>query len=91
MRQSGGSLLHVATLQQSEEAILLLLRMGSDPDVTDNIGQTPLHYAASLLFAQGMFLLLDYGANPRRVDLVSCTYTRMHANVTIYNNITRFV
>lgn len=43
-----------------------MLKMGCAPDVSDEYGRTPMHWACRKGFADEVKLLLRYGANPNR-------------------------
>lgn len=49
--------------------IKLELEMGASPNFTDNLGNTPLHYAAALGNLTVMRILIDYGGNINAVSL----------------------
>jgi len=66
-KKNGLTPLHCACAEYSEdqyETIKLLLRMGANPNVKDNYGATPLHYAAYQGRDGAVKLLLENCANP---------------------------
>ena len=54
-----------------------LLSGGSDPDMTDNDGQTPLHLAINLRFHAMALILLENGANANLYEDKVCLQTFM--------------
>jgi len=67
----GGGFIHAISAQTEDlwtPALLFVLRIGADPNMRDNMGQTPLHHAASHGNAKGVELLLLAGADPLAVD-----------------------
>jgi ankyrin repeat protein len=67
-----GTALHFACHQANPWLVEVLLRFGADPNMTDSLGQTPLHTAATFANAhstgrQVILLLVAAGANPRAV------------------------
>jgi ankyrin repeat protein len=57
--------LEAATSQSNVQAVQVLLEHGANPNIPDGWGNTPLHYAASVLADEKVFsLLLDKKANP---------------------------
>jgi ankyrin repeat protein len=46
------------------DVVKLLLERGADPNVKDDDGKTPLHYAAWKGHHKVVELLLEHGANP---------------------------
>lgn len=68
-QSSGDSLLTVATLLQSEEAISLLLRQGADVNTTGKSDtRTALHWAVVRQHTEGVSLLLIAGADVNQKD-----------------------
>ena len=41
------SALHIAVLKNQTEAVALLLQNGADPNLTDALGNTPIHLASA--------------------------------------------
>ena len=71
----GETALIVAARRVAIELTARLLRIGADPDITDEVGETPLHVASSFAFMQNnrartelVRTLLDSGANPNLRD-----------------------
>ncbi|MDO4551043.1 MAG: ankyrin repeat domain-containing protein [Planctomycetia bacterium] len=62
---NGFSVLHSATMNQEAECVKLLLKLGVDPNVQDDMGQTPLFMAEGDVIS----LLLEYGANVNFADV----------------------
>jgi ankyrin repeat protein len=50
-----------------------LLEKGANPKAKDNIGLTPLHYAADLGYVEIVELLLERGADPKAKDNIGLT------------------
>lgn len=59
--------------RSSDEMIRLLLDFGANPNTAIAGGQTLLHRAAATMNASAVEILLEYGADPRQVDDMSCT------------------
>ncbi len=61
----GHKLLHRAVhYDHTGELVLKLLKAGAFPDVFDNCGRTPLHWACNSLSPENLKILLAYNANP---------------------------
>jgi ankyrin repeat protein len=82
-----GSALHIACHQANTLLVEVLLRYGADPNMTDSLGQTPLHTAATYANAHSdvrtvIEFLVSAGANPRAVcdrGLQPSMYSMDHA------------
>jgi ankyrin repeat protein len=46
------------------DVVKLLLERGADPNVKDDDGKTPLHYAVGFCYVDVARVLLDHGADP---------------------------
>lgn len=64
--QIGQTATHIATIHGSIDALEALLSAGAKPDVQNDQGATPLHYAinADKNWRESCVLLLSKGANP---------------------------
>ena len=71
----GRGFIHTACLQTEgwDTALTFLLRIGTDPNLRDNAGKTPLHYAVSCGNKEAIQLLLAAGADIRASDKNGCT------------------
>jgi ankyrin repeat protein len=68
-RDSGGdSLLHITAARGDNEAVLLLLNAGMDPNILGDMGYTPLHEAADNKHWETANILISHGA---RADAVN--------------------
>ena len=68
-RDSGGdSLLHIAAARGDRDAVLLLLDAGMDPDLTGDMGCTPLHEAAGNGHREVAEMLISRGARTDSVN-----------------------
>lgn len=61
---SGATMLHVAAISRSPEALRVLLDSAGDPNIAQGRGLTPLHRAAGQSRSETAELLLDAGADP---------------------------
>ena len=62
--EEGTSYLHVACINHYAEAVKVLLEMGADPNISDNMGFTPISDVIGRAFdnnAEILELLLSYG------------------------------
>ena len=75
-----GDLLHWAVDREHEAVVTALLRTGVDPDVRDNLGCTPLYYAASLDNLPLVEALMDAGADPYLQDFDGISPVQMAYN-----------
>jgi len=66
--RSPGERLAAAVLTKDHRVARRLLKQGVDPNTTDVIGRTPLHYAANYGNPTTVRILLDAGANPHIRD-----------------------
>ena len=61
--------LHEAVLKKDNGAIQhLIAEKGADPNVQDQYGHRPLHYAARINNVQSIRILIDHGADPDLTD-----------------------
>jgi len=56
--------LHLATLRENADIVILLIRHGADVNAVDKKGWTPLHYAVIKGNKKIYYTLIDYGADP---------------------------
>ncbi|XP_046839530.1 rabankyrin-5-like isoform X2 [Xenia sp. Carnegie-2017] len=61
---TGDSLLHQAAKQSRQKAGLFLASHGAEPNVTNNVGESPLHSACSTGLIDLVSKLLQCGSNP---------------------------
>ena len=59
----GQTAMHIAARHRQDEVVLYLLGVGTDPDVRDASGQSPLHIAADIGSLSTVKLLTENGAN----------------------------
>lgn len=78
--RKGSSALHLAINQKNRHMILYLLENDADPNIQDNQGNTPLHYAVQNEYLEGVVLLL-FIDNPNTDELA-----KNHCDLTIRNN-----
>ena len=62
--KDGNSIIHSLILNDNEEAAVFLVQNKSDANLTNRIGESPLHLAAMKGFASLVENLLDHGADP---------------------------
>jgi ankyrin repeat protein len=67
MKRHGYMDLHFAVMECSLNKIKRLLSRGADPNVGNEVGMTPLHYAAQDC-PEAIPVLIEYGADPRARD-----------------------
>ncbi|RBR16525.1 uncharacterized protein FIESC28_06934 [Fusarium coffeatum] len=67
--EQGRTALIVASAGDNPEVVALLIKLGADVDATNNIGWTPLHFAAHGGSGDITETLLKNGANPAAVSL----------------------
>jgi hypothetical protein len=60
------SALHVATYREHIDVVRLLLEKGADPDLPNNVGETPYYWAAAHDDEDMIELLKSYGSNGSR-------------------------
>lgn len=65
---SGQGALHFVVQRRDLTWVRFLLQQGSNPNLADNAGVTPLQIAAQLGFADGVEALVEGGANPDVAD-----------------------
>jgi len=71
------------TPQETKDLVRLFLEKGADPNITDNMGNTPLMGAASKCDAELIQILLDAGADPNaksKFGLTAIESSFMYAN-----------
>lgn len=68
------SLLSASLMGGREEQFDALLAAGSDPNVSDSMGDTPLHIAAQVNRYKQVLALLKSGANPLSVNAQGSTF-----------------
>jgi len=71
------------TPQETKDLVRLFLEKGCDPNITDNMGNTPLMGAASKCDAELIQILLDAGADPNatsKFGLTAMESSFMYAN-----------
>eukprot|EP00347_Sterkiella_histriomuscorum_P020813 403336365 len=61
----GNTLLSISTQLGNRFFVELLLQQGADPNISNNSGNVPLHYAINNGFNKITDLLMEYGANER--------------------------
>jgi ankyrin repeat protein len=70
--QHGRTLLSIACRHGATDCVRLLLEKGSDPNIVNDTGTSPLMYAKTAVFASGnlnlLDLLLSYGAELHHTD-----------------------
>ena len=64
----GIELLHTAAFQGHQDVVHLLLDRGAQPNMANQIGETPLHHAAIQGHKDVVQLLLDRGAEPNMAN-----------------------
>ncbi|XP_035231051.1 ankyrin-3-like isoform X1 [Stegodyphus dumicola] len=74
----GLRLLHYAAYQNDPELLHLLLELGADPNVMDEVGFTPLHICAEKGYTDLILMLIQYGARVR--------FTELNPNDKAYGN-----
>jgi ankyrin repeat protein len=63
-KDSGGdSLLHIATIRNDVDTVMLILKTGFNPNIKGDMGNTPLHYAAMQNNLEIFNLLQEHGGN----------------------------
>ncbi|XP_077995929.1 ankyrin repeat domain-containing protein 61-like [Glandiceps talaboti] len=87
---AGHNLLHLAAtnsrnLETAAECVKILLQHGLLPNVQDERGRSPLHFAAQNGNADAIDCLLDFGANPDLLDHQGNT-----AVFGVFNNLDNF-
>jgi ankyrin repeat protein len=83
MKRHGFTDLHFAVMECNLGKIRRLLEKRADPNATDEVGMTPLHYATEYC-PEAIPILLEYGANPHAKDEGNATplhYAAMHGNL----------
>jgi ankyrin repeat protein len=66
---NGRSVLSLATMPLTHEAMMLFISAGADPNLADNDGMTPLHYASKCAHSAGIISnLLSAGASINALD-----------------------
>jgi len=87
---NGRTLLAAACRHGATDCVRLLLEAGSDPNITNDRGTSPLMYAKTAAFASGdlalLDLLLSYGADLHHTDKYSknaAQYTKERANLVL--------
>jgi ankyrin repeat protein len=63
----------VASIRRDEALVALLLRHEADPNIQDELGQTPLHFACSGGQKAIVVLLLQHHADPKVENKLNCT------------------
>lgn len=80
---SGSSALHMATAMEYTQAAEVLLRHGANPNITDDLGRTPLHHnveSHTYRETQITELLIGSGANVDQMDPVTPMCTTFHGH-----------
>jgi ankyrin repeat protein len=65
---SGNSLLHICAAKNMVSQVSLLLSLQADPNVTNNNGEIPLHWAVKLNSLRSAVLLIDSRSDVNAVD-----------------------
>ena len=73
-------------MEHHKDLMKVLLEGGADPNRTDNVGRTPLHYVAQAGCTEGVQLLLSKGVDPNIVNQwgiapLHCAVGRGHEGV----------
>ena len=82
------SALHIAVLKNQTEAVALLLQNGADPNLTDALGNTPIHLASAEA-NQSISLQLILNSNSRNLKLDAINHAglcALHIAVNSLNN-----
>ncbi|CAG9319899.1 unnamed protein product [Blepharisma stoltei] len=67
--KANASMLFHAILEDNKKFVEFLLSKGVNPNITNKIGETPLHHAADNSLLEIASLLIRYGANPNSVTI----------------------
>eukprot|EP00736_Rhodelphis_marinus_P008360 Rmarinus@m.8139 len=75
-RENGRTLLHVAAGMHRNKCLEMLLRLGVDPSIKDNMRRTPMYEAAKVGGVLAIELLIQFGA--RADEWGDCGQTPLH-------------
>jgi len=80
LAEGGWTLILEAVLREHDQVLAFLLNRGFDPNLSDDVGHTPLWWASSHGWCEGVNLLISGGANPNLASNTGSTPLLIAAN-----------